>query len=89
MWPGQGSGRSHGLEPASLQVLVPTEELKTFLEAHGPAQGLHFLASKTICSSVEMLLTLHFIATSWVPSSGFPLFCLLGFSVLKSREAQD
>lgn len=88
MWPGQDSGWSRGLWQASLQGSVPPEELKSLPEAHGPPQGLRFLTSKTICSSVEMRLTLRFIATSWLPSSGRFLFSLLGFCV-ESREAKE
>lgn len=73
MRPGQFSGWNRGLWPASLQGSVPPEEPKSLPEAHGAAQGLRFLASKTICSSVEMHLTLRFIATAWVLWS-FSLF---------------
>lgn len=60
-WPGQDFSQSHGLQQVSLDVLDTTEEPKPTVLLW----GLHFLASRksTICSSVEMLLTLHYIAT--------------------------
>ena len=75
--------------PCELGSVARVSPIRRVKEQNLEAQQLHFLASGTICLSVEMLLTLHFISTSWVPSSGLFLFSLLRFSVLKSRETRD